>query len=25
MVELEEDVKDTFVHRGHGVDFPEYK
>jgi hypothetical protein len=24
MVELEEDVKETFVHRGHGVDFPEY-
>jgi hypothetical protein len=24
MVELEETVKETFVHRGHGVDFPEY-
>ena len=24
MVELEEEVKETFVHRGHGVDFPEY-
>jgi len=24
-IELEESVKETFVHRGHGVDFPEYK
>lgn len=24
VVELEESVKETFVHRGHGVDFPEY-
>ena len=25
MVELEDEVKETFVHRGHGVDFPEYR
>ena len=24
IVELEEEVKETFAHRGHGVDFPEY-
>ena len=24
IVELEDEVKETFVHRGHGVDFPEY-
>ena len=25
IVELEEEVKETFAHRGHGVDFPEYQ